>query len=97
LLAEGTGEEVSRSPDGFPSVLLKDTSGVRDTLLLLLVTSVSTDFALLSFGSSLITGRPDDPSVSVFLLGSICTEADLILIFVEHWKHGKKVRDRKVY
>jgi hypothetical protein len=78
LLAEGTGDEVSRNPDGFPSVLLKDTSEARDTLLLLLVTSVSTDFAVLSFGSSLITGRPDDPSVSVFLLGSICTRMRLI-------------------
>jgi hypothetical protein len=71
----------------------------RNTILLLLVTSVSADFALLSFGSSLITGRPDEPSVSVFLLGSICTRMRLtsFLFFVEHWKHGKKVRNRKVY
>jgi hypothetical protein len=27
----------------------------------------------------------------VFLFGSICTKADLILFVVDHWKHGKKL------
>jgi hypothetical protein len=37
----------------------------------------SADFPPLSLCSSVIRGRPDDPSVSVFLFGSICTRMRL--------------------
>ncbi len=89
---------------GLPAPLWKSTSDSRlasfglsriiepcNTLLLVPVACGCTDFAPLSFCSSVITGRPDDPSVIVFLFGSICTKADLILFVVDHWKHGKKL------
>jgi len=73
-----------------PALVSKSTSDVRlasfglsriiepcNTLLLVPVACDSTDFAPLSFGSSVITGRPDDPPVSVFLFGSICTRMRL--------------------